>query len=110
MSRSSSKRDTTTSTNTEVAPTYFAAVEGELGGEEVGDRCDQFRPVVADVAHERGDGVKRDPLDRAGPKQLVQRGRRHQRVEPGGEMFAVEDDRHALVQVARRLVGHRGND
>ena len=56
------------------------------GGEEVGGRRDQARPVVADVADERGDRMQSDPVGGTGVQQLVKYGRRRQRVEPRGEV------------------------
>jgi len=70
----------------------------------VRDQAVKSPPFVADVADRGGDVVKRDPRRRARPQQLVKCGRRRQRVEPRGEVYAVEDDRHPLVKVPVRFV------
>ena len=74
------------------------------------DQAVKSPPFVADVAHGGADGVIGNAAGRTRPQQLVQRGRRRPRVEPRREVYAVEDDRHPLVQVARRFVRRRRDD
>jgi len=52
----------------------------------------------------RGPSLRTLPTAAPSGWNATRSGGRRQRVEPRGEVFAVEDDRHPLVKVARRFV------